>query len=169
MTADYRYFSNEASFLPVAKIALANQFLTAEDSQAFYDAIAIPSLKNQFLRASSIYYYMVKQGDWVVNAPKCIPIVDYFTNSYKAVGLFSIIESLSDESHQDFHSWLRANCNTALPIEDFATLDVLYAQYKATYGSIRRCVSFFSRLSALRQAELCSAVEMGRIPVANIK
>lgn len=169
MIADYRYVRNEASYLPVAKIALANQFLSPEDLQAFYEGIETPERKNQFLRAASFYYYMVKQGDWVVTAPDCNPIIDYFSNSYKAVGIFAIIESLSDESYQDFHSWLQAKPRNAFPIPDPAALNALHDQYKSTYGSIRRCVSFFSRLSAGRQAELCSAVEIERQPVANIK
>lgn len=169
MAADYRYVRHEASYLPVAKIALENHFLADEDLQVFYDAIATPARKNQFLRAASFYYYAVKQGDWVVSAPDCNPIVDYFTNSYKAVGLFSIIESLSDGAHQDFYSWLQTKRDTALPIPNLATLDALYGQYKSTYGSIRKCVSFFSRLSVEMQAKLCSAVEIERRPVENIK
>lgn len=169
MAADSRYVQNEISYLPVAKIALVNQFRSPEDFQAFYDGIATPARKNQFLRATSFYYYMVKQGDWVVNAPDCDPIVDYFTNSYKAVGIFAIIESLSDESHQDFHSWLQSNRDSAVPIPDIAALNVLHDKYKLTYGSIRRCVSFFNRLSAERQAELCGAVQINRRPLESIK
>lgn len=169
MAADYRYVRNEASYLAVAEVALVNQFRTPDDLQAFYEAIAIPARKNQFLRAASFYYYMVKQGDWVVSAPDCNPKIDYFTNSYKAVGLFSIIESLSDEPHQDFHSWLQAKRNTAFPIINMGALNALYDQYKSTYGSIRKCVSFFSRLSTGRQAELCGAVKIARRPVPNIK
>ena len=169
MAADYRYVRNEASYLPVAKLALEDQFPAPDDCQAFYEAIATPLRKNQFLRAASFYYYMVKQGNWVVSAPDCNPIIDYFTNSYKAVGLFAIIESLSDDSHQDFHSWLQARSDTAMPIPDLASLNALHNQYKLTYGSIRRCVSFFGRLSASRQAELCSAVETDHLPVENIK
>jgi hypothetical protein len=169
MATYYPYARNKGAYLSVAALALSNQFESNEALDAFYEAIPKDEQKNMFLRASSTYYYMVKQGDWVVDARDCNPVIDYFTNTYKAVGLFAIIESLSDESHQDFFQWLSEKAKEALPIADKQTLAALHSQYKATYGSIRRCVAFFGRLSSSRQEELCRAVEINRKPIKNIK
>ncbi|MGZ5200042.1 MAG: hypothetical protein ACXWC4_09755 [Telluria sp.] len=169
MTRYFPYARNERVYLDVAARALVDHFGSAEALEAFYEAISTDERKNQFLRATSTYYYMVKHGNWIVNAPDCDPLIDYFTNAYKAVGLFAIIESLSDRPHQDFYEWLRENSQTALPINDKRTLSALHNQYKATYGSIRRCVEFFGRLSPDRQEKLCSAVKIDHEPVADIK
>ncbi|MBA3964269.1 MAG: hypothetical protein H0X47_00530 [Nitrospirales bacterium] len=108
----------------------------------------------------------MQKGDWVVQAPESDPVIDYLTNSYKVVGIFALIESLSDESHQDFHDWLLKRDPVELfPIEDALHLKQLYAEYKRTFGSIRRCVAFFERLPKQRQAELCNAVRIDGQPM----
>ena len=169
MLSDHRYLKNEAAFLPIAQIALLHHFESEADFNVFYRSIGKPERKNQFLRASAVYYYLVKNGDWIVSAPDCNPLIDYFTNSYKTVGIFAIIESLSDESHQDFHRWMQSRPVNIFPIARSTDLELLHKEYKLTYGSIRRCISFFSRLSANRQADLCSSVEIDEKPVQSIK
>jgi hypothetical protein len=96
----------------------------------------------------------VKEGDWHVRVKGSDPVVDYFTNSFKLVALFSLIESLSTERHQDFYEWLGHEGPSLYPIRDKVALREAYAQYKLTYGSIRRCVAFFERLSKHHQAKL---------------
>lgn len=170
MRRDYRFVKNETAYLPGAEAALRDRFASSEAFRAFYESLVSPERKNQFLRAATFYYYMVKQGDWVVSAPDSNPVIDYFTNSYKTVGLFAIIESLSDEEHQDFHGWLTDKSGPCrFPIQSQKDLNALHSQYKETYGSIRRCVAFFGRLPAERQEELCKAVEVDRKPLASIK
>ena len=126
MPADYRYVKNEASYLNVAEMALAHRFESKPVFHNFYRGIGTLERKNQFLRAASVYFYLVKNGDWKVTAPDCNPVIDYFTNSYKTVGIFAIIESLSDESHQDFHQWLRFGSNVLYPIESIEEIDRLH-------------------------------------------
>lgn len=41
--------------------------------------------------------------------------------------------------------------------------------YKLSYGSIRRCVSFFDRLPSKQKTRLCESIQPGGTPVANIK
>ena len=168
--ADYRYVKNEAAYLPIAESALADRFNAGNDFHSFYAAIGTPERKNLFLRTTSFYYYLIKKGDWVVSAPDCDPVIDYFTNSYKTVGLFALIESLSDDSHEDFHAWLTSDARAPIfPVASPKQLSDLHSEYKATFGSIRRCVTFFGRLPQDRQKELCGAVRMDRKPMASIK
>jgi hypothetical protein len=167
--SDHRYFMNAENYLDVAELALSEQFPSRADLQIFYDAISTQDRKNQFLRAVSTYHYMVRRGDWIVDSPDCNPLIDYFTNSYKAVGLFAVIESLTDAPFQEFHKWLQSNPELAFPIADSNTLDELLKRYKKTHGSIRRCAAFFGRLSKEKQSALCNAVEIDNKPIGTIK
>jgi hypothetical protein len=117
--------------------------------------------KNLFLKAASFYLFLVKCGDWVVNAPNSDKVIDYFTNTYKYVAIFSLIESLSEEQFIDFYQFLtRLKSRVEFPIVDRATLDQHYEKYKQEFGSIRRCISFFKALSPERQRELLSRFEV---------
>ena len=170
MAVDFRYFNNEASFLPKAERALASHFNSPQAFSGFYAALRTPERKTEFLRTCTFYYYMVKQGDWVVTAPDSNPVIDYFTNSYKVVGIFALIEGLSDETHQDFYDWLlHQEQSVTFPIPDRAALDALYAKYKLTFGAIRRCVRFFERLPQPRLKQLCDAVRVNGKPMPSIK
>lgn len=170
MPIDYRFYKNEASYLPIAQHALASQFATPQAFADFYAALGTPEQKTEFLRTCTFYYYLVKQGDWVVNAPESNPVIDYFTNSYKLVGIFALIEALSEESHQDFHEWLtQQNTQSTFPIADRAALEDLHIKYKQTFGAIRRCVRFFERLPSPRRDQLCAAVRINGKPMASIK
>ncbi len=169
MPADYRYVKNEAAYLPIAQSALEDRFNSGGDFQSFYSAIRSLERKNLFLRTTSFYYYLIKKGDWVVSAPDCNPVIDYFTDSYKTVGLFALIESLSDDSHEDFHAWLTSDARAPIfPVASAKQLSSLHAEYKATFGSIRRCAKFFGRLPPARQKQLCAAVHMDDKPMGSI-
>ncbi|WP_157817768.1 hypothetical protein [Candidatus Thiodictyon syntrophicum] len=169
MAAENRYLANEDAYLPIAKAAVADQFSSGAAVEVFYQNIGGQKRKNLFLRTAAFYYVLIKYGDWVVTAPDCNPIIDYLTNSYKIVGLFALIESLSDETHEDFHAWLGNKANISFPINDYGELNDLHAKYKATCGSIRRCVNFFSRLSPNRQEELCKSIRIDNEPIQDIK
>lgn len=156
--------------LTVSGLALASQFSTLDDLKDFYNAIPNEGLKKQFVKAAAMYYYIVKRGDWIVDAPEhCDPLIDYFTNSYKVVGLFAVIESLSDAPFQEFYKWIKSSSLVKYPIPNEAALDAMYVEYKKEHGSIRRCTEFFSRLSSTRQKELCVAMEVNGKPVGTIK
>jgi hypothetical protein len=112
----------------------------------------------------------VKRGDWHVSVEGSAPLVDYISTSFKVVALFALIESLSDELHQDFYGWLCSkDTKTSFPIPDPAALSKLNEEYKSTYGSIRRCVAFFNRLPSERQQALCTAIRVNGKPLASIK
>jgi len=97
----------------------------------------------------------------VVNVPDSDKVIDYLTNTYKYVAIFSLIESLSREQFVDFYQFLtRLKSRVEFPIADRATLDEHYEKYKQEFGSIRRCVSFFKALSLQRQRELLSRFEV---------
>lgn len=151
-----------------AASAMRSRFLDAPAFNAFYTALTNEQ-KDDFLRVASSYLFLVKQGDWHVTVEGSNPVIDYFTNSFKLVSLFSLIESLSPEKHQDFYEWLGHIGGDIYPISDKATLKQLHEKYKATYGSIRRCVAFFERLSSAQQADLCNAVQINGAPVKSIK
>ena len=129
-----------------------------------------PETKDKFLRAATFYLFFVKGGDWRVSIERSNPVIDYLTNSFKIVALFSLIESLSDKQYMDFYKWL---CNgigeSDFPIVDRAVLSNFNEKYKEEYGSIRRCKSFFENLPASSQEALCSAINIGGKPLVSVK
>ena len=126
--------------------------------------------KNEFLRIAGTYLFLVKKGDWHISVPKFNAVIDYFTNSYKLVALFSLIESLTDLPFKDFHEWLSEHPDLAIfPICDKAHLKSLHDDYKKDFGSIRRCVSFFENLPPYQKAKLCNAIRPNGKPTPTIK
>jgi len=134
----------------------------------FYESLD-DNAKNNFLRVAGLYLFLVKNGDWHVRVKGSNPVIDYFTNSFKMVALFSLIESLSAAKHQDFYEWMGNQGADIYPIPDKASLRALYGRYKLTYGAIRRCVAFFERLPELRQAKLRESIQLDGAPAKSMK
>jgi hypothetical protein len=168
--SDGRYIADEAKFKQYTYTALTGRFPDRAAFENFYASLNDPLIKDEFLRVASFYLFLVKRGEWHVTVEDSAPVVDYLSTSFKVVALFALIESLSDEQHQDFYDWLCSkDPETTFPISDRAALSRLNEGYKASYGSIRRCVAFFSRLPPDRQQALCSAIRVGGNPLASIK
>lgn len=163
-----RFLRRESYMRGYAATALSSQFPDALAFDAFYAALT-DEQKDEFLRVGSSYLFLVKQGDWHVDVEDSNPVIDYFTNSFKLVSLFSLIESLSSEKHQDFYEWLGHVAEDIYPITDKAALKQHHERYKATFGSIRRCVAFFERLPPRRQAELRDSLKIDGAPVKSVK
>jgi hypothetical protein len=158
---DLRFLDAKDTFLERAYLALKNQFPSRDAFDAYFNTIKDDEQKNLFLKTASFYLFLVKCGDWVVNVPNSDKVIDYFTNTYKYVAIFSLIESLSEEQFVDFYQFLtRLKSRVEFPIADRATLDEHYEKYKQEFGSIRRCISFFKALSPQRQRELLSRFEV---------
>ena len=158
---DFRFLDAKETFLERAYLALKNQFSSRDAFVTYFNAIKEDERKNLFLRTASFYLFLVKCGDWVVDVPDSDKVIDYFTNTYKYVAIFSLIESLSEEQFIDFYQFLtRRKSQVEFPITDRPTLDEHYDKYKQEFGSIRRCISFFRALSPERQRELLSRFEV---------
>ncbi|HRH72377.1 MAG TPA: hypothetical protein PLM62_04765 [Zoogloea sp.] len=169
MVFDGRYIANESSFKQYARMALASRFANEDAFEVFYDALTREK-KDEFLRVASFYLFLVKCGDWHVDVGRSSDVIDYLTNSFKLVAMFSLIESLCDLGYKDFYEWLCENkASGVFPIQDLAALESNYKQYKATFGSIRRCVAFFERIPESQKNELVSAIEIGGKPLPSIK
>ncbi len=158
---DLRYLKAKDTFLDRAYLALKNHFASRDDFDKYFDAIKRDEQKDLFLRTSLFYVLLVKCGDWVVDVPGSDKVVDYLTNTYKFVTIFSLIESLSEETFIDFYQFLtRRTSRVRFPIVDQSALDKHYEEYKQEFGSIRRCISFFRVLSPERQRALLSRFEV---------
>lgn len=170
MVSDGRYIADEPPFKRYAYTALMSRFPDQAAFERFYESLADSAIKDEFLRITSFYLFLVKQGEWHVTVEGSAPEVDYLSNSFKVVALFALIESLSHQQHQDFYEWLcEKDAQTTFPILDAAALATLNEEYKASFGSIRRCIAFFSRLPPERQQALCKAVSVDGRPLASIR
>ena len=164
-----RYLRNEAAFKVDAFAVLKAHFQGRREFNHYYSAIPEAKL-NEFLRVCVSYRYLAKHGDWKIKVRGYNPVIDYLTNSYKLVAIFSIIESLSDLDYLDFYQWLTAkNRRQSFPIESRKELDALYRDYKAEYGATRRCVAFFSGLPVEEQRQLCGSISVNKKPTVEIR
>jgi hypothetical protein len=164
-----RYLRNEARYKADAYAVLKQHFSSKREFERFYADVP-ESRRNDLLRVCASYRYLAKHGDWKLKVRGVKSVIDYLTNSYKLVAVFSLIESLSDLEHRDFYQWLTAKeRKVAFPIEDRRTLNALYREYKASYGAIRRCEKFFLRLPLEVQRSLCGSVTLHKKPAAEIK
>jgi len=160
-TKDLRYLEAKDKFLEYAFLAVGHHFDSRKDFDNYFDSIKGNDQKSLFLRTASFYLFLVKRGDWVVDVPDSDEIIDYLTNTYKYVGIFSLIESLSNEKFIDFYQFLvRRKSAIPYPINDKKELDPFYERYKADYGSIKKCIAFFKALSPERQNALISRLEV---------
>jgi hypothetical protein len=150
-TKDLRYIKAEAKekFLEYSFLALDHHFNNSRaDFNQFFNTIKSDIRKSLFLITASFYLFLVKRGDWVVDIPSSDSVLDYLTNTYNYVRVFSLIESLSDENHIDFYQFLlRRKSRVQFPITDKDSLTQCYENYKAKYGSIKKCTAFFKALS----------------------
>ncbi len=170
MPVDIRYFQNEKEFKQDAYMALESRFPDRTLFDEFYDSLETPERKNEFLRVASFYLFLVKRGDWHISVKGYDPIIDYYTNSFKLVALFSLIESVTELKHQDFYQWLKSQDDTIVfPISDKSDLNNLYSKYKKSFGSINRCVNFFEQLPDQKKIALCQSIRIKDLPIDSIK
>jgi hypothetical protein len=134
----------------------------------FYESLD-DRAKDVFLGVAGRYLFLVKEGDWHVQAKDSNSVIDYLTNSFKLVALFSLIESLSTEKHLDFYDWMGHQGSDIFPVRDKTALRELYGKYKLTYGAIRRCVAFFERLPKHRQEKLRASIQIDGAPPKTMK
>jgi len=164
-----RYLRNEAAFKADAYAVLKTHFDGRRAFDQYYADIRKTKL-NDFLRVCASYRYLAKHGDWKIKVRGYGPVIDYLTNSYKLVAVFSLIESLSDLGYLDFYQWLTGrHRKQAFPIENRKALELLYREYKANYGATRRCAAFFASLPLEEQRRLCGSISVNRKPTAEIK
>lgn len=165
----YKYCDDDV-YKNYAYRALSSQFENPQKFESFYSSLNDCKTKDEFLRVGSSYLFFVKNGDWHVDDPQSNPVIDYFTNSYKLVALFAIIESLFEKKNIDFFDWLSEKDQTNLfPIGNRSELRKLYDEYKREYGSIRRCKSFFANLSVPTQDKLRKSITIDGTPVRSIE
>jgi hypothetical protein len=165
-----RYIANEDTFKGYAYTALQSRFKDHALFEQFYASLRPDSRKDEFLRVASFYLFLVKQGEWHVNVEGSDTVIGYLSTSFKLVALFSLIESLSKEKHQEFYGWLSTEApEGSFPIADKRKLGTLNEDYKGAYGSIRRCVSFFERLPSPQKKALSHAIKINGKPLDSIK
>lgn len=152
---DHRYLDAKNKFLEYSFQALQDQFSKKDELISFFDTIGNDNQKNLFLKTASFYLFLVKNGDWLVDISGSDRRVDYFTDTYKYIAIFSLIESLQEKKFMDFYSFLvSCKTNVEFPINNKKELDQWYRKYKQEYGSIHQSVEFFESLSTQRKADL---------------
>ena len=148
MESDGRFVANEADYKKYAYEVLESHFENREEFECFYDSLNKPSIKDEFLRVTAFYRFLVKKGDWHVGdwhvedkgvESKGDTVIDYITNSFKVIALFAIIESLQG-----------VRCSISS-------------------GAKQRCVRFFRNLPSSRKQALFNAIKIDREPLESIE
>lgn len=151
-----KFLSKKDILFEYCYLALENHFESEEDFSFWYESIEGEVKKDTFLKVASYYLALVKSGDWHVDIPDSNEVIDYFTNTFKYIALFSLIESLSNYKHIEFYDYLkRKKSKTVFPLSE-EDLEMKYRTYKEEYGAIKRCISFFDNLSQNKKRELLS-------------
>src|SRR4030042_2585522 len=166
-----RYLDARDKFLEYAFHALGEHFQGRRDNlDKYFNSIRTDELKDRFLKISSFYLFLVKQGDWKTGILGSNNTIDYLTNTYKYIAIFSLIESLSGHKFIDFFEHLKSRQTiNVFPIQNQSELDKHFEKYKDKYGSIKRCISFFKALSQERQHALVSKLKWRRISKPEIE
>ena len=112
---DQRYLYAKDKFFEYYFQALKNHFSNKEDFTSFFKAIENDDQKNLFLKTASFYLFLVKKGDWFVDIDGSDKRVDYLTDTYKYIAIFSLIESLQEREFMDFYSFLVRRKNNVKP------------------------------------------------------
>lgn len=165
--SDSRFLDQKEVTLGYALEALGSQFRDAAEIEAYLAALANDAARNEFLRLSSFYLFLVKTGEWVNERDGARDSVGYLTETYRTVALFGLIEAAGGEAFQDFNRWLLKRGE--FPVTDAKHLRALHEEYLDSYGSIRRCLRFFRALTAATQQRLCAGVELDGEPVQKIE
>lgn len=161
---DQRYLYAKDKFLGYSFQALKKHFSDKKDFISFFKAIENDDEKNLFLKTASFYLFLVKKGDWFVDIAGSDKKVDYLTDTYKYIAIFSLIESLQEMEFMDFYSFLvRRKSNVKFPINDKKELDRWYRQYKREFGSIHQSVKFFKSLNIQKKSELIKNLEIQNV------
>jgi len=160
---DLRYLSSRV-YLEYSFLALQNRFTSQNEFNAFFNAIINDDQRNLFLKTATFYLFLVKKGDWIVDVPKSNKRIDYLTDTYKYIALFSLIESLHHLKFMEFYTYLiRRKSKVKFPIQDKAELNQHYKNYKKEFGSIQQSIRFFQSLSRKRKATLIQKLEVTNI------
>src|SRR5262249_20230382 len=118
-----RFLDAKDTFLERAYLALKNQFPSRVAFDAYFNSIKNDEQKNVFLKTVSCNQLLVKCADLVLNAPNSDKVICYFTNTYRYVAFFSVIESLSEYQFNGFYPYIaRLKSRIEIPIIVRATL-----------------------------------------------
>jgi hypothetical protein len=164
---DSRFLDQKDVTLGYALEALGSQFRDAGEIEAYLAALANDTVRNEFLRLSSFYLFLVKTGEWVNERNGARDSVGYLTETYRTVALFGLIEAAGGQAFQDFNHWLLKRGE--FPVADAKHLKALHEAYLDSYGSIRRCLRFFRALTPATQKRLCAGVELDGEPMQKIE
>jgi hypothetical protein len=152
---------SKKKFLEFSYTALRDKFPSRVEFDSFFDSIEGEEQKNLFLNTATFYLFLVKQGDWIVDIAGSDPIVDYLTETYKYIGIFSLIESQQQNNFIDFYTYLsRDKSKVEFPIEDKEALESWYHKYKKEFGSTQQAIGFFNSLNKESQEALIQKLEI---------
>ena len=90
-TKDQRYLMAKDKFLEYSFEALGNPFSSRDEFNAFFNRISTDTGKSLFLRTALFYLFLVKNGDWHIKVQGSDSVVEYLTNTYKYISIFSLI------------------------------------------------------------------------------
>jgi hypothetical protein len=158
---DMRYFHREEKFLRESWDVYSSYFSRQEDFEKQYRQIDSDLRKNLFLKISSFYKFLVRDGEFLVEINDQKHPISYIDSTYKFVALTSFIEALySRRGYVDFYEWLvqKKQRSITFPIQNAAEFETLYKDYKRAHGLTNKVVRFFSNLDRKSQDFLTARI-----------
>lgn len=158
--SDKRYLQSK-QFFEYAYTALKHRFKSKKEFEAYFAAIEDDEQKNLFLKTASYYLFLVKGGSWCLDVHGIKNEIDYLTDTYKYIALFSLIESLDNNHQGDFFAYLnQGDSSTRFPISK-EELTASYEEYKRLTGAIQKSIRFFESLSPQTKKKLAQKIQIG--------
>jgi hypothetical protein len=158
---DMRYMAAKDKFLKYSYLALKSHFTRRKEFSDYFKSITTDEDKNLFLKTASFYLFLVKRGDWLIKIPGLHKRIDYLTDTYKYIAIFSLIESLHCEQFIEFYEYLvRKKSNVTFPIKNKEELNGYFRQYKSEFGAVQQSMRFFKSLADKYQSTILKKLEI---------
>jgi hypothetical protein len=159
---DMRYFDAKDKFLAYCWEVFSEYFASEGDFRAQFENIPSDAKKNTFLKLTSFYKFLVRDGKFTTKVDGEDRYEDYLDHTYKFIAIMSFIEAMSPIPYRDFYEWLNARKRRpeVFPIRTPEELAALYEQYKLVHGASRKAEDFFGSLDDRAHTFLASRISV---------
>ncbi len=157
---DMRYLDAKEKFLDYCWEVFDDYFQSEDQFRAQFEQVPSDAKKNTFLKLTSFYKFLVRDGKFITKVGGQDSYTDYLDHTYKFIAIMSFIEAMSTVSYRDFYEWLNARKrrSSVFPIRTPDDLTSLYGRYKEAHGASRKAEHFFESLDNRSRSFLASRI-----------
>jgi hypothetical protein len=154
--SDLRYVKAREKFLNYAYDIFKPYYAEHDEFVRQFDKLPDDETKNHFLRITSFYKLLVRDGRFKTTDPKLPDYTDYLDETVRYVALISLIEAIyTTDEYQDFYEWLALRAKAGgVNIAGAKDLHQIHELYLKQHGLTQKVVRFFAGLPERAQKEI---------------